>query len=292
LSALLALPHERRELILRNSPRAYVLAEELARHCFSLRFHDLREMMAAGRLATEVAGRLTARQTGRSEGELGDLRAYAWAVLGNALRIKGYFGLAGQALATAEHHLCAGTGTRRDLAALLLEFAASLRAGERDFEEAQALLARAHELRVALGDRHGPGKVQIQQGIVTGRAGDPEHAVRLLFEALHLVQDEPDLARAGLQNLICQLLVANQADRARTVLARARGPLEEGGRLFQLKLQWLDAKLADAAGSCHPVLLWQRYHRIRADFASEGWLEEAALVALDVDRLLRADPKS
>jgi hypothetical protein len=134
--------------------------------------------------------------------------------------------------------------------------------------------------------------VRIQEGIVTGRAGDPEHAVRLLFKALHLVQDEPGLARVGLQSLICQLIVADRTDRARTVLARARGPLEDGGRLFQLKLQWLDAKLADAAGSCHPVLLWKRYHRIRADFARQGWLEEAAHVALDVDRLLRAGPRS
>jgi hypothetical protein len=152
--------------------------------------------------------------------------------------------------------------------------------------------AHLAQAEVEAGVARGRAAVQIQQGIVTGRAGDPEHAVRLLLEALHQVQDEPELARVGLQNLICQLLVADRADRARAVLAQARGPLQEGGRLFRLKLQWLDAKLADAAGSCHPALLWQRYHRIRADFASQGWLEEAALVALDVDRLLRAGFRS
>ena len=64
------------------------------------------------------------------------------------------------------------------------------------------------------------------------------------------------------------------------MLTRVRGVLEEGGTLFQLKLRWLDAKLAAAAGAWHPMILWQRYHGIRAGFVRQGWLEEAAHVAL------------
>src|SRR5215208_3864424 len=147
LTALLALPPDRRRLVLFNSRRAFPLVEALVGHCFALRFHDVAGMLKTGQLAAEAAGALTAFQTGRSERELHDLRAHAWAVRGNALRIAGACRAASQAFFAAEKNLRTGTGQRRDLSALLLEFSASLCGSQREYGEAHALLARAHKLR-------------------------------------------------------------------------------------------------------------------------------------------------
>jgi tetratricopeptide (TPR) repeat protein len=244
LTALLALPTDRRRLVLSNSRRAFPLVEALVGHCFALRFHDMAGMLETGQLAAEAAGALTALQTGRSERELHDLRAHAWAVRGNALRIAGAGRAASRALFAAEKNLRRGTGQRRDLSALLLEFSASLCGRQHEYGEAQELLARALQLRVELADRKGTGKVLIQQGITFGYAGDPERAVVTLAEALGLVGDDQDLARAAFQGLIWHLIEAQRAERARDILDQARALLAGGGGLFRRKLQRLEAKLA------------------------------------------------
>jgi len=243
-------------LVLSNSRRAFPLVEALVGHCFALRFHDVAGMLEIGQLASEAAGALTALQTGRSERELHDLRAHAWAVRGNALRIAGAGCAASRAFFAAEKNLKTGTGQRRDLSALLLEFSASLCRSQREYEEARELLAWAYKLRTELADRNGTGKVLIQQGIVFGYAGDPERAVVTLVGALELVED-PDLMRAAFQGLIWHLIEAQQAKQARVELDRARSLLAGGGGLFQRKLQRLEAKLARSLDPEHgPLTLW------------------------------------
>lgn len=284
LVSLLSVPRHGRELFLRNSLRAYTLAEALTRHCYAVRFQDAHDMLDAGRLAVEVAGRLSASQTRRAAGELRDLQAHAWGVLGNALRIRSCSAGAAGALTTAQEHLSAGTGKRRDLAALLLEFSAALHRSRGEYGEAQDRLACALQLRAALEDRQGVGKVRIQQGIGFGAAGDPERAVLLLVKGLSLVENDPDLSRAGFQSLIWHLIEARRVDRAHALLKQARGLLAEGGHLFQLKLRWLEARLKAATGS-RDFTVALHYKSLHRAFAMRGLMREADLVALDLERL-------
>lgn len=288
LTALLSLPPDRRSLFLRNSRQAYPVVAALVGRCFALRFSDLPAMLAAGQLAAEAADVLTSGQTGRPERELRDLRAHAWGVRGNALRIAGDFCAADETLTAAERHLAAGTGRRRELAALLLELSASLREGQHEFAEAQRLLGQALAIRCELGDRSGVGKVFIKQGIVHGRAGDPERAVRALVAATELIESrQDDLARSALQSLVWHLAEACRIERARAVLADARGLFAGGGTLFQLKVQWLEAKLDAARDGRDFYLASRRYETTRRAYADRGLAREATLVALDL-KLLHA----
>jgi tetratricopeptide (TPR) repeat protein len=282
--ALLAAPPERRTLLLANSRRAYLLVETLVGHCYDLRFCNLAGMLGAGRSASDGAELLTVRQTGRSETELHDLRAHAWAVRGNALRIAGDFPACERALAAAEGYLAAGTGRRRDMAALLLEFSASLRRSQARYSEAYRLLDRALKLRAVLGDWRGLGKVRIQQGILFGSAGSPGQAVHTLTEAVEVVKDD-DLLRAGFHCLIWHLIEARRIDRARTILPRVRSLFARGGDLFQLKAQWLEARLEAAIHPRSVAAARRRFESTRRAYEARGLAREARLIALDLERL-------
>jgi len=286
LQALLAVPADRRGLYLRNSGRGYALVEALIRHCFSLRFDSLEEMLETGCLATESAASLRPGQTGRGEKELLDLRAHATAVFGNALRIAGHATAADQALALSERHLAAGTGERRDLVALRLELTASLRARQQEFDEARDLLARALELRQALGDRNGTAKIRIQQGLLHGYADDPERAALELAEAVDLVEDDRDLARSAYQSLIWHLIDACRLERARSLLAKLQSLLSGGGDLFQLKLRWLEARLAAVSGDSLEIPeAREGFRSTHLAYEQRGMTREARLVALDLEEL-------
>jgi hypothetical protein len=282
LTALLSLPADRRMFFLCNSRRAYRLVEALAGHAFSLRFSDVAAMLDLARFASEAAEALSPEQTQRTSRELADLRAHARAVLGNALRIAGDFAAAEEALDIARRHLGAGTGRRPDLTALRLEFSASLREGQREFREAHRLLARAFAIRQGLGDRDGTAKVRVKQGIVFGYGGDPECAVAALVEGLELVEKDQDLARAASQSLIWHLIEAYQLDKAQAKLANVRALLALGGDLFQLKVEWLEAKLAASLDPSDLGPTRRRYERTHRAYAERGLLREATLVALDL----------
>jgi tetratricopeptide (TPR) repeat protein len=285
LLGLLSLPRDRRHLYLKNSPRGYTLVEALIGRCFALRFRHVPEMLATGHLATEAADGLTPRQTGRSERELFDLRARAWSVQGNALRIAGNFAAAEEAFAAAERHLAAGTGRRRDLTALLMDFSASLRQGRHELAEAERLLSQTLPIWRELGDRHALGKVSIKQGILYGYAGDPERAVAALVEAAELVEGDEDLARSAIQSLLWYLIESGQIERARTLLADAHGLFAAGGELFQLKVRWLEAKLAASRGGPEAAWARRRYVTMHRAYVECGLPREATRVALDLGLL-------
>ena len=136
-----------------------------------------------------------------------------------------------------------GTGQRRDLSALLLEFSASLCRSQREYEEALELLALAYKLRAELGDRNGTGKVLIQQGHRLRPRRRSRACRGDLVGALELVEADLDLTRAAFQGLIWHLIEAQRPEQARVELDRARALLAGGGGLFQRKLQRLEAKL-------------------------------------------------
>ncbi|HSN85802.1 MAG TPA: hypothetical protein VL025_03545, partial [Thermoanaerobaculia bacterium] len=107
-----------------------------------------------GLLALRLVEHLDASRYGAERIE--DLRAQAWAHVGNACRLRFDFQGAEEAFGHAFSCLEKGTGDSLEQA-VLLDLEASLRRGQRRFDEAFTLLRRAVEVFLDYGERHRAG---------------------------------------------------------------------------------------------------------------------------------------
>jgi tetratricopeptide (TPR) repeat protein len=183
-------------------------------------------------------------------GRRGDLLARTWASLANARRLRSDLAGAGKAFAAA--HACLRRGTRDALErAHVVDLEASLAADQRRFPDALRLLERAATVFAEYGESHHAGRSRVKMATVHSRAGEPERAIPLLYEALSLVEAgrEPRLDLSIRHNLMTALADAGQALEARRLFRESRGlyrrfpePWAENRRL------WLSGKIARGLG--------------------------------------------
>jgi tetratricopeptide (TPR) repeat protein len=254
LRELLAQPADRQHHLLASSRyHTWALCELLLEGAGELGFQDPSRAVGLSRLGTEVAAHLAAAVYG--EARVNDLRARAWAVMGNARRIRSDFRQAEEDFAKAERLLKKGTGDPLEKAQLLL-LKSSLRGNQQRFREAFRLLDRVSAIGRKLGDSQLRGKALVIKGFQLGLAGDPNAAIRHLTAGIHEIDPSSDrrLFMLAQHNLALYLTESGRHDEAASLLETAR-PLyhQVGDRMSLLRLRWLEGKIAIALSRFAPA---------------------------------------
>lgn len=260
--------------------QSLALCDLLLDRSFDAGGHDSAEAIALAQLGIQIADRLDTRYYGSAV--VHDMKARAWAYLGNARRIAADFGGAEQALFFAES--LAEDGSADPLEeARLLDLKALLLSDQGRFEEAAELLDTVVEIYEDVKDLHRKGRALISKGIYLGCSGRPQLAVELIPQGLELLdgEAEPRLALAARQELAWFLTECGRCDHAQRQLDSCRHGLAAGGDArTELRMEWLESRIAHRSGR------WpEAEHRLGGllvRFTSAGLGYEAAQVMLDL----------
>lgn len=283
VAELLAHPPEHRDLIARNCPRFHTwgVYERLAAQSWEKTFASPDQAESLATLALRISEHLDATY-GKEAVE--DLRARAWAYIGNARRLRSDLAGAGEAFRSAHSHLCQGTADPNERALFFDLFASLLRA-QRHFRLAMRLLRRAFRIYLLVGDRHRAGRVLISMDIVHHQAGTPEHGIPLLYRALKLIDpvQEPLLQLAVWHNLADDLTEVGRFMEAQKIFLQARKAYGRVPRSVLSRRNWLAGRIAVGLGQeqeGEDLLL-----AARQAFAAEEAAYDVALVSFDLSAL-------
>lgn len=221
-------------------------------------------------------------------GLVNDLKARAWACLGEVLRNQADLRAADGALAVAESLLAIGTGDVFE-EARLLEIKALVRRDQRRLDEAHGLLDDVIAVYRQYRDFHLVGRAFVQKGSTHGAAGELESAVRWLRKGLGLLDPtrERRLELSARHNLMLYLHESGRDQEAWFLLKASRPEFQEhGGELLNLRLRWLEGKIQQALG--HLREAEQALTEARSGFLAQGAGFGSALVCLDLAGLYAA----
>jgi tetratricopeptide (TPR) repeat protein len=215
-------------------------------------------------------------------GFVADLRAKAFAELGNAYRVNDRLSEADTVFGYALEYLADGTGDPL-LQARVLDFLASLRSAQRRLEDAISLLDQVKSLYLEAGDVHLSGRALISKGSNTLYQGHPREAVHLLEEGLEMLDHTRDPALESLAqlNLIDALARSSEYNRAsRRLLQSGLREAFASEPLNLLKLRWVEGKIY--AGLGRLARAERAFSEARQGFVQRGQAYDAALVGLDL----------
>ena len=236
-----------------------------------------------GLLALSLSAHLDAAFYGETLIE--DLRARSWAYVGNARRLRSDFQAADEAFLVAYEHLHRGTQDPLERA-ILLDLEASLRRGQRQFEQAFKLLQRAVAIFLQSGQRHRAGRSLVNLSTTYHYAGEPEKGIPILFQAIELIdpEQEPRLQLCALHNLITELTVAGRFLEAQKLYRDTR-PLYRSfpDACSQNRRKWVKGKISQGLGQAE--LAESLFLAARDGFIREDIPYDAALVSLDLAAL-------
>jgi tetratricopeptide (TPR) repeat protein len=191
LVELLAHPVREQVSLVRGSRRFQTLSlcSLLIEASFETTFHDPAEAIATAEIGVLAADQLDSCIYGSAL--VHDMRARAWAFLGNARRAAADLAGAERAIAFAES--LAEDGSADPLEeAQLLDLKANLLCDLGRFQDATRLIETVIDIYQELDDQHGKGRALIAKGVFLGYSGWPQQAVQLISEGLALVDDDLD----------------------------------------------------------------------------------------------------
>ena len=242
---------------------------------FNGRHDDAPRTLQLAELGVEVTERLDAAVY--TAAAVNDLRARAWAMKGNALRVLSDLRGAGRCLTRALKLLEQGSGDPLE-EARVCEFFAALRSNQRRFDQAVRLQQRAMRLYRRSSHRERLGRAMVDLASYNALSGDRDLAIEMVQKALELIDGEhdPRTVLAARHNLAVFLQESGRLREALGVLMGARSLYETlGDRRNLLKLRWLEANLARDVGD-----------RQLAEEAFEavyhGFVDESPLLAAEV----------
>jgi len=284
-SELIHHPAERQVLIVRNSTRFHTwgLCELLLRRSREQNFLDaaLGENLAL--LALEVLDHLSPVDYGAES--LEDLRALAWACVGNSRRVKSDLRGAEDAFALA--FSCLRKGRREPMEkAVLLDLRASLLRAQRRFPDALRCLRRAIRIFRELGEKHRAGRALMNMFTVHHFIGEPEKAIPLLYQALELIDPvrEPRLLLVAWHNLIAELAETGQFMEAQKLLVKVRPLYRKFSQpWFRNPRKWIEGQIARGLGQDDRAEAL--FIAARDGFLAENSAYDTALVSLDLAAL-------
>lgn len=279
---LLEQPGEARDLLLRDSPRlqTWGLFELLVERSLESTLQDPAFGEHLGRLALRLADSLDRERYGAER--IADLRARAWAFVGNACRLR--FDLQGAEEAFDQAYQQLKKGTRDGLErAIFLDLMASLRRAQRRFDDALRLLSRAVELFLGHGERHRAGRSLLNLSTVYNYMGRSEDCVPVLIKAVGLIDSDrdPRLLLCARHNLIFVLAELGRFTEAQRLYLEAR-PLYRSFNepWVQNRRKWVRAKIAKGLG--HLRRAETQFLAARDGFLAEGIPYDTALVSLEL----------
>jgi tetratricopeptide (TPR) repeat protein len=273
---------EQREILLRNSQRfrTWGLLELAVERSLERSIQDAERGEELGRLALRIADLLDDDRYGADQ--LEDLRARAWAYVGNARRIRSDFQGAEEAFRQALSHLQRGTGDLFEQA-ILLDLQASLRRSQRRFDIALKLVRKAVALFLEIGDGHRAGRSLVNLSLVLLYAGRAEESVPVLYRAQDLIDpgQEPRLLLMAKHNLILVLAEGSRFLEARRAYREAQ-PLYRSFRdaWTQNRRRWVKGKIARGLGQREQAEAL--FLAVRDGFLEEGIPYDTALVSLEI----------
>jgi tetratricopeptide (TPR) repeat protein len=260
------------------------LCEALLRKSYEARFTDPKRMLVLAESAAGVAKHIRVERY-PWPGFLADIRARAFADLGNAYRINDRLSEADTAFERARDYLEDGTGDPF-LHAHVLDLEASLRRAQRRLEDDIALLDQVSSLYREAGDLHLAGRALISKGLNMHLRGYPRETVRLCEEGLRLLEPERDLqlVKVSQQVLLHARIDCGEYRQASQLL------LQSGLReafaaepLNLVKLQWMEGKIH--AGLGRPSRAERAFSEARRELIKRGQVYDAAMVSLELAAL-------
>jgi tetratricopeptide (TPR) repeat protein len=282
---LLEQPSDARDLLLRDSPRfqTWGVFELLVERSLEAGIQDPAFGEHLGLLALRLSDHLDGKRYGAER--IADLRARAWAFVGNARRIR--FDFQGAEEAFTQAYLQLKKGTRDGLErAISLDLQASLRRGQRRFDDSLRLLRRAVDLFLAHGESHRAGRSLVKTSTVHYNAGNPESAISSLYKALPLIDSdrEPRLLLCARHNLIFYLAELGRFLESQRLYLDAR-PLYRSFNepWVQNRRKWVRGKIAKGLGQ--PRRAETQLLAARDGFLAEGIPYDTALVSLELAML-------
>jgi len=265
------------------------LCQRLIDGALDLVHADMPPAAELAELAIAVSQELDAGRYGA--GLVNDLKARAWAGLGEVLRNQADLRAADGALAVAETLLGIGTGDVFE-EARLLELKALVRRDQHRLDEAHGLLDDVIAVYRQYRDFHLVGRAFVQKGSAHGAAGELEPAVRWLRKGLGLLDPtrERRLELSARHNLMLYLHESGRDQEAWFLLKASRPEfLEHGGELLNLRLRWLEGKIQQALGQLREAE--QALAEARAGLLGQEAGFSAALVCLDLASLYAAQSR-
>jgi tetratricopeptide (TPR) repeat protein len=220
----------------------------------------------------------------RSEGGEGwrrRLQGYAWAYLANARRVANDHPEAEGAFVQARSLWRAGEDGGVLPVWRMLSLEASLRRGERRFDEALELLDRARN--TAAGEAAAQGVILLKRAFVCEQKGDLESALDALAEATAFVEATGDsrllfALRFETTKALCAL---DRYEEAETALPAIRGLAEGlGNELDLIRVDWLAAHVAAGQGRQEEAFIG--LEQVRQAFSTRNLPYDAALAALEL----------
>jgi tetratricopeptide (TPR) repeat protein len=231
-------------------------------------------------LALAVAEQLTSSHYGPAL--VNDLKARAWAYIGNARRVQSDLRSADEAFEQVETFLAQGTDDVL-LKARLSAIKGSLRRDQRRFKEAAKLFDSALATYREAGENHWVGRTLLSSATLAQEMGNPQLGIERLKEAAKLIDTErdPRLLHCLKYNLAACLREAGKLDEAKKLLPEVkRLAAEKGSIMDQLRSRWLEGQTLQAAGRLDDAE--KVFNQVRDDFIERNIAYDAALASLDL----------
>ncbi|HWM94871.1 MAG TPA: tetratricopeptide repeat protein [Thermoanaerobaculia bacterium] len=278
-------PMTQRDLIVRNDPRfrTWGLFELLVERSLEMAVRDSGYAEELGLLALRLSDQLDPLVYDARLIE--DYRGRAWAHIGNARRVRSDLRGAEEAFEKAD--TCLRKGTQESVErAIFLDFKASLRRGQRNFDDAARLLRRAISIFLQHGHRHRAGRSLVNLSTVHHYAGRPEEGIPLLHQALELIdsEQEPRLLLCARHNLIDYLASAGRFLEAQ-ILYRETRPLYRDfpDAWAQNRRKWVRGRVSRGLGQSR--MAESLFQDALDGFVKEGIPYDTALVSLELASL-------
>ncbi len=250
---------------------------------FSLRHHDPQATLRFARLARYAADRLSPSEFGQEP--VADLRALAWAELGNAYRICDDLSRATRALNRAVYW--AERGTRSTLLlARVADLLASLLGAQRRCAEARELLVLVYDVHEKAGRRHLAGRALYSAANMAFFDGAAGEAILLLRRGLSLLDQDrdPALMAQALRSIISFLAGLGRFRAARRLLWKSRHRIvEHSSALDLVRLRWLEGRIQAGLGDLSRAEV--AFEDTRVGFGEHGQFYAAAIAGLDLAAL-------
>jgi len=210
-----------------------------------------------------------------------DLRARAYAYLGNGQRVLGELRSAETAFREAES-LLARSMTGNDLVtAEVIQLKSSLRRAQRRLPDSMELVERALTIYRDNSDFQGVGEVLLKKAKILEELGDVEGAIASLREAVEIVDPRSRLGLYARHNLVLCLSQAGRYQEADRFLPEVREAFAESGKpLDLLRLRWTEGKLSLGMGRLQEAE--ESFRQVQGEFLARGMGYDAALVSLDL----------
>jgi tetratricopeptide (TPR) repeat protein len=221
-----------------------------------------------------------------------DLRARAWAYLGNARRLTSDLRGAAEAFAAAEERLRKGTGDPVERA-IVLDRRASLERDLRHFGEARATLERAVSIFLRTGESHRAGRSLINLSLVHSYAGEVEESIDALYRSLSLIdpEQEPRTVLCARHNLAGYLAEAGRSEEALHLYRSSRSLYRAFPDAWtQNRRKWLKGRINHGLGRRRAAEAFLT--AARDGFLAEGIPYDTALVSLDLALLYAEQGRS